>query len=410
MARIERVQCAIAGGGPAGVMLGYLLARSGIRVAVLEKWPDFFRDFRGDTIHPSTMDVLAELGLLDRFLALPHDETRDIEVDLGGARIPVADFRHVPTRAKFLAFIPQWDFLNFIAAEGKKHPGFNLLMETEATGLIEEGGVVRGLKAKDREGAFEIRAELVIGADGRHSTVRDAAQLPKTDLGAPIDVLWFRLSQKPADTHASLGRVDRGQVLVMIDRTTYWQCAYLIPKGGFDAVKAAGIEAFRARLAALMPLLADRVGEIRSWDDVKMLSVAVDHLDQWYKPGLVCIGDAAHAMSPVGGVGINLAVQDAVAAANILVPAFSRGAPTVADLRAVQKRRAFPALVIQRAQVFIHERVLAPILSSSEPLTRVPIPLRLLIAIPYLRRIPARLVGVGIRPEHVHTRAAEPRA
>jgi 2-polyprenyl-6-methoxyphenol hydroxylase-like FAD-dependent oxidoreductase len=410
MARIERVRCAIAGGGPAGVMLGYLLARSGVSVAVLEKWPDFFRDFRGDTIHPSTMDVLAELGLLDRFLALPHDETRDIEVELGDARIPVADFRHVPTRAKFLAFIPQWDFLNFIATEGKAYPGFNLLMETEATGLIEEDGVVRGLKAKDAEGAFEIRAELVVGADGRHSTVRDAAHLLKADLGAPIDVLWFRLSQKAADTHASLGRVDRGQVLVLIDRTTYWQCAYLIPKGGFDAVKAGGIEAFRVRLAALMPMLADRVGEMRSWDDVKMLAVAVDHLDAWYKPGLVCIGDAAHAMSPVGGVGINLAVQDAVAAANILVPAFTRGTPAVADLRALQERRAFPALVIQRAQVFIHERILAPILASPRAFTRVPILLRLLMIFPYLRRIPARLVGVGVRPEHVHTRSAEPRA
>ncbi len=398
--RIHETDCVISGGGPAGIMLGYLLARSGADVVVLEKWPDFFRDFRGDTIHPSTMEVLRELGLLEKFLALPHNETRQIGLHIGREETLIADFTHLKGVPPFLAFIPQWDFLNFLAGEGKQYPGFHLLMQTEATGLIEDDARIVGVHARDAAGAFEIRAKLVVGADGRHSTVRDAARLPLEDFGAPIDVLWFRIPRTDDGTQLSLGYADRGRVLILIDRDTYWQGAFIIKKGSFDAVRAMGLDAFRANILTLAPGLAEAVKEVKSWDDVKLLSVSVDHLKRWHRPGLVCIGDAAHAMSPVGGVGINLAVQDAVAAANILAPAFKHGGPHRSDLAALEARRARPALFIQRLQVGIHKGILARILASPRPLS-LPWQVRLFRWFPYLRRLPAWLIGVGLRPEHV---------
>jgi 2-polyprenyl-6-methoxyphenol hydroxylase-like FAD-dependent oxidoreductase len=403
--RTESTKVCISGGGPAGIMLGYLLASAGVDVTILEKWPDFFRDFRGDTIHPSTMDILNELGLLQKFLALPHNETKQVAVHISGEEITVADFTHLKTASKFLGFIPQWDFLNFIAAEGKQYPNFRLLMGTEATDLLWEGeGTAKkvvGVTAKDKDGEFEIRADLTVGPDGRHSTIREKAQLPIEDLGAPIDVLWFELPRKDDGTEMSLGYVDQGKMLVLIDRDTYWQCGYIISKGSFDTLTSAGIDSFKNSLVALAPFLSSSVEALVDWEKIKLLSVAVDHLRNWHLPGLLCIGDSAHAMSPVGGVGINLAVQDAVAAANVLVPALKRASGIQAsDLEAIQQRRSKPARQIQDLQVFIHTKVIAQILASKKRLS-VPWQLRLIQAIPYLRRFPAYFIGVGFRPEHV---------
>jgi 2-polyprenyl-6-methoxyphenol hydroxylase-like FAD-dependent oxidoreductase len=309
-----RTTCCIAGGGPAGMMLGYLLARAGVNVVVLEKHKDFLRDFRGDTIHPSTLELMYELGLLDEFLKLPHQKVETLSAQIGDERVVMADFRHLPTHCKFVAFMPQWDFLNFLAEKAKAFGSrFDLRMRAEATTLIERNGRVAGLRATTPDGELEIKADLVVGCDGRHSTVRAQAGLPGDDYGAPMDVLWFRVSRKASDNTETFGHAEAGVLLVMLDRGDYWQCAYVIPKGGIEEVKARGLDAFRQRVAALSPFLRDRVGEIASWDDVKLLSVAVDRLRRWHRPGLICIGDAAHAMSPVGGVGINLAVQDAVA-------------------------------------------------------------------------------------------------
>jgi 2-polyprenyl-6-methoxyphenol hydroxylase-like FAD-dependent oxidoreductase len=395
-------RCCIAGGGPAGVMLGFLLARAGIDVIVLEKHADFFRDFRGDTIHPSTLQLMHELGLLDAFLARPHQEIREFRAQIGDTTLTIADMRYVPTFSKFLVLMPQWEFLNFLAENGRRYPKFRLLMETTATGLIIEDGVVRGVRAQTPDGPLDIRAGLVVGADGRSSIVRAAAGLTVTEIGAPMDVLWLRLSRHPGDPAQVLGRIDFGKMMVMLDRDDYWQCAYVIRKGAFEAIQSAGIEAFRAELAALVPWAAGRLGELRDWNDVKLLTVTVDRLREWYRPGLLCIGDAAHAMSPIGGVGINLAVQDAVAAANILYPAFLRGTPTVADLRAVQRRRVFPMAVIQKMQVVIQNGFLGRYLGTSARM-KPPFLMRLFGAIPLLRRIPGYLLGVGVRPEHIQT-------
>ena len=399
---METVQtrCCIAGGGPAGIMLGYLLARAGIDVVVLEKWPDFFRDFRGDTIHPSTMDVLHELGLLDDFLRLPHDETRQLKGYIGGQEITLADFTRLKVRCPFIAFIPQWDFLNFISAKGTAFSAFHLMTETEATDIIVENGRVVGVRAKKKEQILEIRAELTVGADGRDSTIRARAGLPVADYGAPIDVLWFRLPRRDDRTKQSLGYIDDGKFMVMLDRGDYWQCGFIIAKGGFEAIKARGLESFKNDIAALAPFVSSAVGELKDWEQVKLLSVSVDHLTRWYREGLLCIGDAAHAMSPVGGVGINLAIQDAVAAANVLVPAFRRSGPTGEDLANVQKRREFPTSATQRLQVFVHRRVIAPALARRGHM-RVPWVLRLFNLMPALRWFPARFVGIGFRPEHV---------
>ena len=381
-------------------MLGYLLARSGVEVVVLEKWPDFFRDFRGDTIHPSTMQNLHELGLLEKFLKLPHQKTRQMVGYIGGEEVTIADFSYVRTRCPYIAFIPQWDFLNFIAEEAKQFPSFKLLMHTEATGLIEEKGRVVGVTAKGQEGEYEIRADLVVGADGRHSTIREASKLELVETGVPIDVLWFRLAAFENDPERSLGFIDHGKVLVALDRGDYWQCAFIIAKGHFDEIKSAGMEHFRATIARLAPYLSKSAEALSDWEQVKFLSVTIDHLKKWYKPGLLLIGDAAHAMSPLGGVGINLAVQDAIAAGNVLVPAFKRGMPTEGDCVAIQKRREFPTRMTQRLQVFMQDRFLTPYLKTKKHV-RVPWPLRLFKVFPFLRYLPARIVGIGFRPEHV---------
>ena len=385
------------------MMLGVLLARAGVHVVVLEKHADFLRDFRGDTVHPSTLEIMYELGVLDDFLARPHSELREVRGMIGDERVTLADFSHLPVHAPFIAMMPQWDFLDFLAEQGRRYPTFQLVMQAEVFELIERDARVVGLRAQTPGETLDIYANLVVGADGRSSTVRSLGRLPVQDVGAPIDVLWMRLSKKPDDSAtAALGNVRNGHVFVMLDRGDYWQCAYVIPKGGYDELRRGGLDAFRAEIVSVVAFLSDRVGEIRSWEDVKLLTVKVDRLRQWHRPGLLCIGDAAHAMSPVGGVGINLAIQDAVAAANILWEPLQRGAPSAADLQAVQRRRELPARITQRVQVFVQEHVLFRTLKSGVP-TKLPLAAKLLNRFPALRRIPARLVGLGFRPEHVRT-------
>jgi 2-polyprenyl-6-methoxyphenol hydroxylase-like FAD-dependent oxidoreductase len=401
-------RCAIAGGGPAGMMLGFLLARAGVDVLVLEKHADFLRDFRGDTIHPSTLEVMHELGLLDEFLKLPHQKVRELSGAIGDETVTIADFTHLPTRCGFIAFIPQWDFLDFLADRAKLYPGFKLKMKAVVDDLLWEDRRVVGLKAKLPRGMLEVRADLVVGADGRHSAVRDLAGLEYEDLGAPMDVLWLRLSKRADDGSQTLGRIQAGRMFIMLDRGDYWQCAYVISKGGFNALRCKGLEAFRQDIVALNAALADRVSEIASWDDVKLLTVRVDRLKRWYRPGLLCIGDAAHAMSPVGGVGINLAIQDAVAAANILAVPLREGAVSEALLRKVQERRQWPTRMTQALQIFIQNRVIRNVLSMTTP-PRPPFAVMLLKRFPWLRRIPGRLIGMGFRPEHVRlSEASDP--
>ena len=396
----ERTTCCIAGGGPAGMMLGFLLARAGVDVVVLEKHADFLRDFRGDTIHPSTMEVMHELGLLEEFLKLPHVREDDLVARFGKEDITVADFSHLPVRAPFIAFMPQWDFLDFLADHGRAYPHFRLLMRTKAAELIEENGRVAGLKAEGPDGLMEIAADLVVAADGRRSDVRAAAGFAVTELGAPMDVLWFRLSRRPDEPAQAFGQVAAGRFFIRLNRGDYWQCAFIIPKGSLERLQAAGLDAFKAGLLALAPELADRTGELASWDDIKLLSVAVDRLERWWRPGLICIGDAAHAMSPIGGVGINLAIQDAVATANLLARPLRDRQLTDSDLAAVQKRREWPAKVTQTVQIAIQNRVITPLLAADKPIAP-PWPLRLLQRFPLLRRLPARMVGMGVRPEHL---------
>jgi 2-polyprenyl-6-methoxyphenol hydroxylase-like FAD-dependent oxidoreductase len=403
-----RVQCAIAGGGPAGMMLGWLLARAGVTVIVLEKHKDFLRDFRGDTIHPSTLEVLHELGVLDEFLKRPHREIRDITGRVGRETLTLADFSHLPTRCKFIALMPQWDFLNFVATQARAHATFRLLMQAEVTDLRQSDGRVRGCVVTTSEGAIEIDADLVVGADGRHSAVRAKAGLVVEDLGAPIDVLWMRISRKRTDPEGLIGNLDTGIVFVMIDRDDYWQCAFVIPKGSIDDIHARGLPAFHDRIRSLVPFLADRVDELNDWNEIKLLTVVVDRLKTWHKPGVLCIGDAAHAMSPVGGVGINLAIQDAVAAANILAAPLASGRLSDADLRRVERRRELPTRVVQRGQLAIQDRFLRRALERRTDV-KVPVAMRLLQWFPVLRRIPARIVGVGIRPEHVSVPKADSR-
>jgi 2-polyprenyl-6-methoxyphenol hydroxylase-like FAD-dependent oxidoreductase len=393
-------QCAIAGGGPAGVMLGFLLARAGVKVVVLEKHADFFRDFRGDTIHPSTLEVMDELGLLDDFLELPHQKVEALSVEIGDRTLKVADFSRLPTAAKFIAMMPQWDFLDFLAARGKRYPNFDLRLGADVDELLTENGKVVGLKAATHAGDLEVRADLVVGADGRHSTVRSLARLEVDDIGAPMDVLWMRLSRKPEDGDATFGKVEPGRFFIMINRGDYWQCAYVIPKGGFNQLRRDGLESFRQTIMALKPSLGARVRELETWDDVKLLSVRVDRLKTWYRPGLLCIGDAAHAMSPIGGVGVNLAIQDAVATANILALPLLERSISEADLARVQKRRTLPVKLTQRMQVFLQDKVITSVLSASE-ITETPFPLRVLNDFPLLRRIPGRIIGLGFRPENV---------
>ncbi len=384
------------------MMLGFLLARFGVEVMVLEKHADFLRDFRGDTIHPSTLELMYELGILDEFLKRPHQEIRELAGQVGNEAVKIADFTHLPTHCKFLALMPQWDFLNFLVEQGKRYPGFQVTMQAEATDLLEEKGRIVGVSAKTPNGLLRIRAALTVGADGRHSIVRERAGLQVLDLGAPMDVFWMRISRRSSDPGQSLGHAEAGKVFVMIDREEYWQCGFVIPKGAADEVRKRGIEQFRAEIVALAPFLNDRVGELRDWNDVSLLTVKVDRLKRWFRQGLLCIGDAAHAMSPVGGVGINLAIQDAVAAANILVEKLATDALSERDLGAVQSRREFPTRATQRLQIAVQNRVIRRVLSSAQPLM-LPWPLRLLRQWPFLRRIPARVIGIGFRPEHVRT-------
>ena len=385
------------------MMLGLLLARAGIDVVVLEKHADFLRDFRGDTIHPSTLELMHELGLLEEFLKRPHQPTREIDAQIGTKRFTVADFTHLPTRCKFIAFMPQWEFLNFLADAAKRRPAFRLMMQCEVADVIERNGRIEGVRARAGGDDIEIKAHLTVGCDGRHSAVRHAAGLKGRDLGAPMDVVWLRFSKHADDPPHTFGRAAPGHVFIQIDRGDYWQCAFAIAKGSFDAVRTRGLEAFKAEIARLAPDFANRVNELKTWDDAKLLTVTVDRLDRWHRPGLICIGDAAHAMSPIGGVGINLAIQDAVAAANILVRPLARKRVRSGDLARVQKRRMFPTRVTQNIQLAIQTRVIARVLTTSAKRLPIPFPVRLLGWFPILRRIPARVVGLGIRPEHVRT-------
>jgi 2-polyprenyl-6-methoxyphenol hydroxylase-like FAD-dependent oxidoreductase len=395
-----RTQCAIAGGGPAGMMLGYLLARAGVDVIVCEKHADFLRDFRGDTVHPSTLEIMHELGLAERLLALPHQKIERLSGAVGDKTFPFADFTHLPVHYPFIALMPQWDFLDFLASEAKAFPNFTLLMSAEVTGAIDLDGKVIGIRAHSPEGEIGIKADLVVAADGRHSTARASGGFSVQDIGAPMDVLWFRISRKPADPEQSGGRFDAGSIFVQINRGDYWQCAYVIPKGSLEEVHRRGLEAFRGEVVRQAPFFADRTQEIASFENVKLLTVGVDRLTRWYKPGLLCIGDAAHTMSPIGGVGINLAIQDAVAAANILAEPLRKGAATQANLAAVQARRELPVRIVQAIQVFIQNRVISVMLAKRGQV-KAPSFLQLLSTIPLLQQMPARVLGLGIRREHV---------
>jgi 2-polyprenyl-6-methoxyphenol hydroxylase-like FAD-dependent oxidoreductase len=406
-------RCCIAGGGPAGMMLAFLLARAGVDALVLEKHADFLRDFRGDTIHPSTLEVMHELGILDDFLKLPHQEARVLDAQFGDMTMTFADFTRLPTHCQFIAFMPQWDFLNFIASRAARYPTFKLRMSADVTDLIEESGRIVGVRATTPDGPLEVRTDLVVGADGRHSVVRDKAALKIEEFGAPMDVLWFRLPRHSGDPEETTGRLDVGRIFIMINRGDEWQLGFVIPKGSHEQVRGQGMPAFREAVGKLAPFLGDRVGELRDWDDIKLLTVQVDRLQQWHRPGLLCIGDAAHAMSPVGGVGINLAVQDAIAAANILAAPLREGRLTEDHLRQVQARRDFPTRLTQRFQLLIQQRVIKralerrPLENGAGNLTP-PLLLRLVRRFPAMRRLNARLVGIGFRPEHVKSPDAFP--
>ena len=400
------VRCCIAGGGPAGMMLGLLMARAGVDVLVLEKRADFLRDFRGDTIHPSTLEVMHELGVLERLLTLPHQKVPRINGQFGDLALTVADFSSLSTQCRFVAFMPQWDFLNFLAEEAARYSTFQLRMQADVTGLIEEAGSVVGLRANTPDGLLEVRASLVVGADGRHSTVRSQAGLSVEEFGAPMDVLWFRLPRRPSDPGDPVGRFDAGRIFILLNRGDYWQCGFVIPKGSRDQLQGRGLPAFRDAVAQLAPFMADRVGELHDWEPIKLLTVQVDRLRQWYRPGLLCIGDAAHAMSPVGGVGINLAIKDAVATANLLTTPLRARRLTTRDLQLVQQRREWPTRMTQRVQLAIQNRVIRRVLSGTGRLSP-PFAVRLIARFPFLCRIPGRMIGLGFRPEHVHTSAAE---
>lgn len=387
------------------MMLGFLLARAGVAVIVIEKHPDFLRDFRGDTVHPSTLEMMHELGLLDEFLKLPHSVVKQISLQIGEDRLIVGHFEHLPVHCKFIALMPQWDFLNFIADRGKRYQTFDLRMQTEAIDLIEQNGRVAGVRAKTPGGELEIRADLVVGCDGRHSTIRAKAGLKSDDYGAPMDVMWFRLSRRPDDSEETFGHIEGGRMMVMLNRNDYWQCAYVIPKGSAEEVRRAGLDNFRKVIGEMSPFVRDRLVELDTWDHVKLLTVAIDRLRRWYRPGVLCIGDAAHAMSPIGGVGINLAVQDAVAAANLLAQPLRHGTVTMETLEQVQGRREFPTRFTQRLQIMLQHNIIGPALSGQQP--KAPFFMKML-QWPLLRRIPGRLLALGIRPEHIRTPEIEP--
>ncbi len=402
MAEKVQTRCVIVGGGPAGMMAAYLLARAGVPVVVLEKHADFNRDFRGDTIHPSTLELMHELGLLDEFLKQPHQELRELRAVVNAQAVPVADFTKLPTRCKFIAFMPQWDFLNFLSSHAKRFPTFQLYMEAEVVDLLMEDSRVVGVRAKTARGELEVRADLVIGADGRHSTLPARAGLEQREFGVPIDVLWMRISKKQGDPKQTFGFFQHGKLLVLLDRDDYWQCGFVIPKGQFDEIKERGLTQFQNEIASFAGFLRDRVAELDDWSKIKLLTVQVNRLRDWCCEGLLCIGDSAHAMSPAGGVGINLAIQDAVATANLLAEKLQRGPVSVDDLRKVQARREWPTRLIQGMQIFIHRRVVTG-RASGEESTSIPFVLRLLKWVPVLRQIPARFIGMGPRPEHFHS-------
>ncbi|MBV9842234.1 MAG: FAD-dependent oxidoreductase [Sphingomonadaceae bacterium] len=388
----------IVGGGPAGMMAGLLFARAGLQVLVLEKHHDFLRDFRGDTVHPSTLELFHELGLLDRLLARHHNKVRQLGARIGGKNVMIADFSHLPVAAPYIALMPQWDFLDFVAEIARGYAGFTLRQSCEAIGLIEEGARVAGVRTRDGE---EFRARLVLGCDGRDSHFR--AGLPQTIVGAPMDVLWFRITKRAQPENETMGVFDTGRIFVLIDRGDYWQCAYVFPKGQGEAVKAEGFDRFKARVCEVGPETAAIDESVKSWDDVKLLTVTVDRLETWHRPGLLLIGDAAHAMSPIGGVGINLAIQDAVATANLLAGPMAAGEDPDPLLHRVRDRRIGAVRITQAMQKLVQDDVIAPVLAASEPLSGPPLVARLLDRIALLRRIPARVVGLGVRPEHVRS-------
>jgi 2-polyprenyl-6-methoxyphenol hydroxylase-like FAD-dependent oxidoreductase len=400
-------QCCIAGGGPAGLMLGFLLARAGIDTVVLEKHENFLRDFRGDTIHPSTLELMHELGLLDAFLELPHQKVETVNAYFGRRRMVMADLRHLPVRCGYIAMMPQWDFLNFIAAQAARYPDFRLMMRAKAKHLVRSDGRIVGLDFDTADGRRRILTNLVVAADGRHSTLRDEAGLIATDFGAPMDVFWFRLPRHEGDPDETAGYFGVGHILVLLNRGDYFQSALVIPKGGAEAMRARGLDRLHKAISALAPFLADRTARIADWDAVRLLTVRVDRLETWYREGLLCIGDAAHAMSPIGGVGVNIAVQDAVAAANLLWKTLRAGNVTTADLKRVQERRLFPARITQSLQLAIQNRIISTALQGDVQMAP-PLFLRAMNALPLLRRIPARLLGLGVRPEHIRSPALVP--
>jgi 2-polyprenyl-6-methoxyphenol hydroxylase-like FAD-dependent oxidoreductase len=395
-----KTTCCVVGGGPAGVMLGYLLARSGVEVTVLEKHGDFFRDFRGDTVHPSTLEVLYELGLLDEFLKVPHQKVYSASALVGDFDVSGPDFRQVPARCKFVALMPQWDFLNFLSGQAKKFPSFTLRTQHEVVGLTESGGRITGVLVRDASGDKErIEAELVVGCDGRRSIARAAGHLELVEFGVPIDVLWFRISRKDGDPDQVLGNVNYGKALILINRNDYFQGGLIVRKGSFEAIQRRGLKRFQRAIAQIAPFLDGRVEELKDWEQVKLLTVQLNRLKRWYRPGLLCIGDAAHAMSPAGGVGINLAIQDAVAAANLLTEPLQHGRVSEEALASVQARREFPTRVTQWAQVKIHQ-AFARLFESERPI-QAPWLLKAAVRIPGIHRALGYAVGIGVRPEHV---------